>query len=285
MGHGARVDRIQSLPASGTTNEIVEVELADGSTRRLVLRRYHDAARLACDPWYVPAHEALALELLAGTPVPAPRLHAVDLEGRYGGAPALLESWMPGVPAWRPADLDAYIAAAAAVLEAIHAATVPPERGLPRYAPYHSRERLAPPRFSSRPELWNAAIATLENPWPAHRPTFIHRDYHPGNTLWDGSAVTGVVDWTTAAWGPAGVDLAHMRVNLAARFGRDAADRFGDAYVAAGGDATARHPYWDLLDAADLLPDIDAPEVLDGGAFAMLEDYVATVLEEHRIAR
>ena len=51
---------------------------------------------------------------------------------------------------------------------------------------------------------------------PDDRACFIHRDYHPGNTLWTGGRLTGVVDWIGGSWGPPSVDLGHMRVNLTA---------------------------------------------------------------------
>ncbi len=61
------------------------------------------------------------------------------------------------------------------------------------------------------------------------RPTgpdaFIHRDFHPANLLWVDGRLTGVVDWVNACVGPAGVDTAHCRVNLAILWGAEAADR------------------------------------------------------------
>lgn len=188
----------------------------------------------------------------------------------------LLESWVAGSPAWRPDDLDAYLARAAEVLVAIHAVRVPREVELPRYAPYREGEPIVSPPHSTRPGLWERVAKVLEGPRPEHRETFIHRDYHPGNALWDGARVT-VVDWATAAWGPPGIDLARMRLNLAAHHGRGVADRFVEAYVAAGGDATARDAYWDLLDAADLLPGLIEAEIDGGGALERFEEWVEAV--------
>ena len=65
---------------------------------------------------------------------------------------------------------------------------------------------------------------------------FIHRDYHPGNALAQGARVVSVVDWVTAAWGPPGIDLARMRLNLARDLDADRAERFLDAYRDAGGE-------------------------------------------------
>lgn len=279
MGSGARVAHVEALASSSTIQHRIDLVLGDGSARRVVLRRYQDGQRLARDPWYVPAHEARALTLLTGSGVPAPRLYAADLEAACGDGPALLVSWIPGAPAWRPDDLESYLARAAEVLVAIHAVPVPLATRLPRYAPYREQEPIVSPPFSARAGLWEQVAEILARARPTSRETFIHRDYHPGNVLWDGSTVTGVVDWTTAATGPPGIDLARMRLNLAAHLGPAAADGFVTAYVAAGGDPSARHPLWDLLDAADLLLDLDS-ESLGRGDLARLEDYVASVVAE-----
>jgi aminoglycoside phosphotransferase (APT) family kinase protein len=277
LGPGVRAIRIAWLAPASTEKAVIEVERAAGRIVRVVLRRYHDRERLADDPWYVPAHEAAALELLVGTGVPAPRLYALDADASICDVPALLESWLPGEPEWRPVDVDRYLARTAATLVAIHA--VPIASHVPRYAPYHPRSS---ERWSSvvRSDLWARVARVLDRSWPVYRPRFIHRDYHPGNVLWDGRAVTGVVDWATAAIGPPGIDLARMRQNLASHLGADAADGFTRAYVAAGGDDDARDPFWDLLDAADSLPDLPPDLGPGGGDRDDFEDYVARVLAE-----
>jgi len=271
-GPGAHVTRVAEFPPSATEKHLVEL----AGPLRLVLRRFHDEGRLGRDPWYVAEHEALALRLLAGSAVPAPRLIALAHAGDVCGTPAILETWLPGTPAWKPVDLDGHLAHAAAVLVAIHA--VPLDPGLPRYAPYR-KDRLASPARTTRPDLWEEVGAILEGPLPAHRDTFIHRDYHPGNVLTDGVGVTGVVDWATAACGPPGIDLARMRVNLALHHGGAVARSFAEAYVAAGGDAGARDPYWNLLDAADLLLDLPGNDRRD---LALLETWAEGIVAEVR---
>jgi hypothetical protein len=76
-----------------------------------------------------------------------------------------------------------------------------------------------------------------------------------------------------------------MRLNLASHIGGDIANRFVVAYVTAGGDPSAHHPFWDLLDAADLLPDLISPTSPGGGDLARFEDYVESVLAECRGAK
>ena len=280
VGPGTRVSRVTPLPESSTAKHLVEVLRNDGPTLQLLLRRYDDAKRLAEDPWYVPAHEALALRMLADTAVPAPRLYAADLDAKVCDVPALLESWLHGEPAWNPADLDRYLARTAEVLVAIHSVPLSEKATLPQYAPYSDLSMMKSPENSSRSELWKCVAEALRSTPPAKKETFIHRDYHPGNILWNGAGVTGVVDWATVAIGPPGIDLARMRLSLALHHGRSSADRFVHAYLAAGGDTSARDPYWDLLDAADFVVDFVPSGEYASENLARFEEYTEKVLNE-----
>ena len=60
---------------------------------------------------------------------------------------------------------------------------------------------------------------------------FIHRDYHPGNGLWRGGAISGIVDWASASVGAPVADVGHCRVNLDPA----AADRFLAAWRSIAG--------------------------------------------------
>ena len=70
--------------------------LADG--RELVLRRWARPGWEADDPDLTAAREALVLERLAGTPVPAPELVAADPDAAACDVPALLITRVPGAP-------------------------------------------------------------------------------------------------------------------------------------------------------------------------------------------
>lgn len=282
VGPNARVSRVVPLPESATAKHLIEVDAGEGSTLSLLLRRYHDTRRLAEDPWYVPAHEALALTVLANSNVPAPRLYAADLRADVCDVPAILDSWLPGEPVQAPVDLRAYLKESAKVLVAIHSVRISGATRFPKYAPYYGLSAIASPSFSKRPGLWERVADALNPPPDLEGNTFIHRDYHPGNILWDGTRVTGVVDWATAAVGPPGIDLARMRLNLACRWGFSAADQFSDAYVAAGGDPNAFDPLLDLLDAADYLTDLLPPPESASGDFDRFEEYVEGVLNRLR---
>ena len=278
VGPGSQVRSVREMPRSSTQMHDVLVEAGGGAEHRLVVRRYSDRTHLETDPFYDPANEARALELLRDADVPAPRLYAADLEPTVFDVPTLLESWMPGEPPWTPSDEDAYLVSAAEILVRIHELTSVRPAGVPAYVPYAQGVELRPPGWSSHPNLWERVLGVLADGPPDAQMCFIHRDYHQGNTLAVKDRVVSVVDWPTAAWGPPGIDLARMRLNLLEEVGPAAASRFLEAYRHAGGDPLDRHPYWDLCDAADFI--IDDGEALEGHDRARFETWVAGVLAE-----
>jgi aminoglycoside phosphotransferase (APT) family kinase protein len=223
------------------------VTLSDG--RELVLRRWHRPEWRTEDPGFTSEREARGLGLLESAAVRTPRVIAV-------GAELLLTDKLPGgPPPSRPRDIDSFLRQLAAVLPVIHAV----EGELPLYERYYDR-----PTTPDTP-VWRRASALAAQPPPPGRTCLIHRDYHPGNTLWAEGRLTGVVDWTQASIGPAAVDIGHMRWNLALAYGLDAAARFAK-FAGAGPDQS----YWDVVTALDVLPQAEAADV------KRLERYVAT---------
>ena len=91
---------------------------------------------------------------------------------------------------------------------------------------------------------------------PAYRPVFLHRDFHPGNVLFDGDRISGVVDWVETSWGPADLDVAHCSTALALLHGPEVGLGFAAAYVEAGGELDG-HLYWRFLDALGYAPDAE----------------------------
>ncbi|HEY8019179.1 MAG TPA: aminoglycoside phosphotransferase family protein [Actinomycetota bacterium] len=281
-GPSARVVAVDELPPSSTEKHRIELDDGGESTRVLVLRRYHDTERLATDFAYVPANEAEALRILGPTDVPAPSLIAVDLAPEICDVPAILETWVPGRSSFVPfggVDLERFVRRPAAVLVEIHA--VRGGESLPACRRYAEDGAPAIPPWSPRPRTWERVLSIVLAEPPSDRPRFIHRDFHGGNVLWADAEVSGVVDWATACIGPAGIDLARMRLNLASDIGAEAADAFRRAYVEAGGDDGARHPYWDLVDVCDRLTDLSAPaDAGEVAAWARFESWAASVAAE-----
>jgi aminoglycoside phosphotransferase (APT) family kinase protein len=262
VGERARVVRTRPIGVSSTTMDAVDVKDRRGRIHRLALRRYTDAARLGTDPWYDPRNEARALKLLESSDVPAPRLVDVEPAGAVWGAPALLTSRIPGRTVSRPAEMHRFLGELARTLVRIHAVSAPAASGLLDYAPYTPVEAIFPPQWTTVPGLWERVLGVIARPPPSGPRGFIHRDYHPGQTLFVRGRLRGVVDWTSACTGPPDIDLARMRINLAWDFGPAVADRFLSAFATESGRA-GPHPYWELVDCADCLPDMDEPRTDD----------------------
>ncbi|MGZ4249626.1 MAG: phosphotransferase family protein [Solirubrobacteraceae bacterium] len=259
VGAGARVLGAEPL-AGGTSSAVHAVQVDTGAQRllELVLRRFVRLDWLAEEPDLAP-REAAALEVLAEVDLPTPRLVALDPDGSVAGEPSVLMTRLPGRVEWDPPAVDAFLGALAEPLPVIH--SVPVARGvsIPDYKPYPLGMH-RPPVWALRPDVWERAISLLdESPPPACERAFIHRDYHPGNVLWDGGRVTGIVDWVNASIGSPWADVGHCRVNIASELGREAADRFLDLYRAVSSRTDDYHPYWDISAAIGGL-DEDADE-------------------------
>jgi aminoglycoside phosphotransferase (APT) family kinase protein len=233
---------------------------ADG--RELVLRRWARPGWDDDDPELTAAREALVLGRLEGTAVPAPRLVAADLDAAECDVPALLITRAPGAPSPGRPPMGPLLD----VLREIHAVDAD---GIPPYHRYYEPSRLAAPLWATDRWLWERAIAVAYEEPPALPDRFIHRDFHPGNTLWEGARLTGVVDWTSGSRGPAAVDLGHLRWNLALDYGQ----RVADAVL----PHPEHHPYYDIITALDVIAEL---EDLTHEESARLEEHVGRALAE-----
>ncbi len=238
----------------GTSSEVTALDVVDrdGERQALVLRRFVNDTWLAREP-DLAAREAVILEALAASPVPAPALVAVDATGADAGAPAVLTRRLPGTVVMTPPDLGRWLHGLADLLAMIHATPIPP--GLRPYRPWYATTRaLEPPAWSHDAPAWSAAISRARAPAPVGARVFLHRDFQPTNVLWIRDRVSGIVDWVEASAGPARADLGHCRCNLAMELSLEAAEALGDAFGWAAYD-----PYWDLISAVDFLPDLASP--------------------------
>lgn len=105
---------------------------------------------------------------------------------------------------------------------------------------------------------WAAAIDVIRKSAPSYEGRFLHRDFHPGNALFDlppsrpaGARITGVVDRAATSWGPADLDVAHCSTNLALLHGPAWGLRFAEAYEETGGVLAAaanERLYWRVRD-------------------------------------
>jgi aminoglycoside phosphotransferase (APT) family kinase protein len=279
IGAGSRIISVQPLPSSWLANHAIT--LADGHDRRhrLVLRRWSRPGWDLDDPDYTAQREVTILGLLADTAVPAPGLVAADPDGTVCDVPALLLTRLPGRPPGpASADQRGFLAQLAGALPLIHAVNDPTRELVPAYRTYVRLQGLTLPAWVPATPTWQRAFELAAGPAPESHHCFIHRDYHHGNTLWAGGRLTGVVDWTQASWGPASVDLGHMRWNLAWDYGIPAAEEFLAIHQTLTAGAIPHHPYWDVVTVIDLVGDIDPADPLPSDDLAALEAYVAAVL-------
>ena len=79
------------------------------------------------------------------------------------------------------------------------------------------------------------------------------------------------------SWGPAAVDTAHMRWNLAITYGLDAADEFLRRHRELTPHELTDQHYWDVVMVVDVLPELDPS---DWPAFDLtrLERYLESAL-------
>lgn len=277
LGPGSRVKLVRPLPGGvAHVNHALLVESRSGIDHRLVLRRWARPGPTIADLEFPPEREIAALALLARCEVTTPALVAADPSGAYCDAPALLTTRLIGHPPRPgPDELPEYLIQLAAALLSIHA--VGGATTMPPYAPHNPLDSKRPPRHALRPELWARAFDVVSGPAPAGAGSrFIHRDYHPDNTLWSCGRLSGVVDWSTASYGPPAVDVAGMRWNLALRYGTEVAEDFRAAVRQVCGDHE-HDPYWDLRAVLDLLPE-HGDRTISEAQVPLLEHYLAATL-------
>lgn len=244
----------------GAAMHRIEVTMPSGAETAFVLRRYlpetGDDARTA-------SHEALTLEGLRGSLVPAPEVLWLDADGTVFDRPALATTLLPGRP--RSADVAAEPALLRALAEALVGLRwVPLDEGFEHLTTYPDVAALTTPlreavddlpasdlvdtRAVARAVLDHAGDVEVE---PA---TLSHGDFHVGNVLFDDGRVSGIVDWGSARIADPRSDVAYCALDLALMAGPDAARAFLDEHAALRGEL-ADEPWWRLRAATSAFPD------------------------------
>ncbi|MEU8825306.1 aminoglycoside phosphotransferase family protein [Streptomyces sp. NPDC048636] len=245
---GERIVGTEALHG-GITAEMRRLTIGtrDGGTRDLVLRSFVDMER--AEEWL--HRETGALTLLTGTGVPAPGLVAVDPTAAQCEYPSLLMTHLAGRTVLDDEGLETRVPLLARQLVAIHA--VRPTERPRKYVALTTADTVVTPKGADA-AVWTAAIDVIRRPAPPYEGRFLHRDFQPGNVLFDvppsrpeSARITGVVDWAATSWGPTDLDVAHCSTNLALLHGPAWGQRFAEAYEEAGGvlAATASEQlYW-----------------------------------------
>jgi aminoglycoside phosphotransferase (APT) family kinase protein len=217
-----------------------DVRLIEVDGIPLVLRRYVTNFRnelpmaIACEAQSLKAARAVLGEL-----VPEPV--AYDATGARSGYPSLIMTYLPGEPVLHDLDQRQIVEP----LALLHAREAP--KDFPRYRHWFDIDRLAIPKWTQRPATWAELIDAVGGREPNAEQVFLHRDYHPGNLLWENGTLSGIVDWPSSCRGPRGIDVAHARGNLALVDGVAAAEQFLRAYrqIVPSYD---HDPWWDIAD-------------------------------------
>ncbi|MET9584043.1 phosphotransferase [Streptomyces sp. NPDC006539] len=291
------IDDVMRL-RGGWTSEMRRLDISrPGGRRSVVLRSF-------VKPFFVQhadgllSREARILRQLDATDVPAATLIDVDAAAEYCDYPSLLMSLLPGTVRLADQESDRRVDLLARQLLRIHGVQVTAGTRPRTYQAWTGPERVSPPGATERPELWQRAVDVIRREPPDYLPCFLHRDFHPGNVLFEGTSgdlrISGVVDWVETSWGPADLDVAHCSTALALLHGASAGMAFADRYTAAGGalaQEQAAHLYWRLLDALAFAPDAEkvavpwrelgradlTPAVLTN----RLEDYIQALFDRY----
>ncbi|WP_394814519.1 phosphotransferase family protein [Streptomyces chisholmiae] len=295
LAPGERLVSVRPLRGGWTSRmcRLTVAGAAPGAGRELVLRSFVTPFFRRHAPGLL-GREFRVLGQLAATPVPAATPLAVDPEGRAAAEPSLLMSLLPG--AVRVAE-DGRVAARSAelarLLAVVHRVSAEGADRPRAYQAWTAPDRVRVPAGTAVPGLWRRAVAVIDRPPPAFVGRFLHRDFHPGNVLFDDAGrVSGVVDWVETSWGPSDLDVAHCASALALAHGPAAGLDFDRHYLAAGGVLAERaddRRYWRVLDALGFAPDAEkvagpwrelgrtdlTPELLTG----RLESYLAALLD------
>jgi aminoglycoside phosphotransferase (APT) family kinase protein len=258
----------------------------DDDTRSMVLRSYVDVDN-AED---LLNREAAALTMLAATDVTAPELIGVDPLAAECEYPSLLMTLVPGRAILEDIGVEARVPLLARELVAIHA--IRPSEQPPTYVTLTTADTVVTPAGANA-QAWSAAIDIIRRPAPPYEGRYLHRDFQPGNVLFDGpmTHLTGVIDWAVPCWGPADLDVAHCATNLAVLHGAAWGLEFVAAYEAAGGVLAAdpaERQYWLVRDALAFSEDIDLvcqawraagrPDLTTRAAEQRLDTYLTTLL-------
>lgn len=265
MGRGSRLIGIRSAIGGTSTAVHLLTFREPGGVTRAVMKRFVRADRLA-EESDGPRREARALDLLAGSPVPAPRLIAADLVPEQCDAPTLLMSLVPGRTRGGRTALGApgTVAALAAMLGRIHGLAAD-DPASPGYRPWYLDDPQVPPPWATDRDAWHEAFRIARLPPPATTRALLHRDYNPWNVLWQRGEISGVIDWAHTCVGPPEVDVAHMRTNLVVIGGKALADVFLRAWRDVTG-AAPYDPYWDIASVVDWMTDIGPARSASQGA-------------------
>ena len=226
----------------------LEIVRADGCRRRLIMRR-HGKVDFARNP-RIAAHEFRLLHILHSRGLRTQTPVLLDESCRIFPSPFLVVEYIEGEPELAPADVAGCVEVMAQLLASIHRldganadlSFLPIETG-------GGGPRLDPLDNSIGEERIRDALDAARPVGPTNGPVLLHGDYWPGNILWQGDRLVGVIDWEDARVGDPLFDLANGRLEILWAYGEEAMQHFTRHYRSLSNADFTNLPYWDLCAA------------------------------------
>ncbi len=185
----------------------------------------------------------LTVVSMARVPTPQPVL--VDADGEWFQTPAIVMTALPGRPDMHPGDISLWIHGAAEALAHIH--ELPSARAGHVRAPRWQRWQPSTMGIGSDSARADAVLTQLYDRVGLLPTVLSHDDYNPGNLLYDGGGLSGVVDWADITIEPRHAAVAMYRHFLAIHPGGDTPEMFLDVYEREANTLLDDLPLWDVL--------------------------------------
>ncbi len=249
----------QRLPGGASAHVMrLDVQTADGSLQRLLLRIHSDTDRSRNAR--VAHCEFAALKAARAAGLPVPQAYVVDESAEVYPSPYVILDYVDGMPEFSPADLHDYLTQCAQALAKLHRALETlPEAVRQPLANLHDRAehvlwwiRYEPTRLDETIDegRLRAALRGLFPLAQANTPALLHGDFWPGNLIWRDGQLVGLIDWEDTELGDPLSDLSIARLELLMAFGEAAPRIFTEMYRAHMPQLDYRHlPQWDLFAA------------------------------------
>lgn len=228
------------------------------------------------------AVEADVLRVVAAAQLPfsVPAPLAQDPLAQRCDLPALLMTRARGQIALSLDDWQSRVRALGRTLAALHAANLPCPASVEAYEVGSNRRDKLVPDGIETPDWLRVWQLVLAREWGGT--ALIHGDYHIGNALFEGTELTGIIDWTTARRGPTEFDVSYCRMDLALVLGATAPDIFATAYEDARGAKLRDLALWDLAASVQAYPDaaLWLPGWVDAGRTDLTPELVRARLKQ-----
>lgn len=227
----------------------LEVEKADGSTQKMVVRVHGDVdfnknTNVARDEFTI-------LQILHSAGIAAPQPYFLDQSDTIFGRPYLVTEFIEGTTDFAPSRVEDALGEMAVQLARIHSIDGT-RRDLDFLPSYYSQ------MVTQRPAVLDDSLQegrirdVVEKAWPfeQHNPsTLLHGDFWPGNVMWRDGQFQAVIDWEDVLVGDPLRDLCTVRLELLWGYGADGMNSFTQRYLSLNPVDARVLPYWDLYAA------------------------------------